>query len=68
MDKDDLIILVIGLLLLAGMVITVIFGGEKSLHGVGSSDGGNRKNLYRISTNPEQVAQFEHMHINTPVV
>lgn len=35
MDKDDLIILVIGLLLLAGMVITVIFGGEKSLHGVG---------------------------------
>jgi len=35
MKKDDLIILLIGLLLLAGMVITVIFGGEKSLHGVG---------------------------------
>jgi hypothetical protein len=35
MKKDDLIILLIGLLLLAGMIITVIFGGEKSLHGVG---------------------------------
>jgi hypothetical protein len=39
MKKDDLIILLIGLLLLAGMVITVIFGGEKSLHGVGLFSG-----------------------------
>jgi len=35
MKKDDLIILIIGLLLLAGMLITILFGGEKSLHGVG---------------------------------
>jgi hypothetical protein len=39
MKKDDLIILLIGLLLLAGMLITVIFGGEKSLHGVGMFSG-----------------------------
>ena len=39
MKKDDLIILLIGLLLLAGMIITVIFGGEKSLHGVGLFSG-----------------------------
>lgn len=35
MQKDDLIILIIGLLLLAGMLITIFFGGEKSRHGVG---------------------------------
>ena len=35
MKKDDLIILIIGLLLLAGMLITIFFGGERSLHGVG---------------------------------
>jgi len=35
MKKDDLIILVIGLLLLAGMLFTIFFGGEKTLHGVG---------------------------------
>lgn len=36
MKKEDLIILVVGLLLLAGMLITIFFGGEKSMHGVGS--------------------------------
>jgi hypothetical protein len=35
MKKDDLTILIIGLLLLAGMLITILFGGQKSLHGVG---------------------------------
>ncbi len=35
MQKDDLIILLIALLLVAGMFITIIFGGEKSRHGVG---------------------------------
>ena len=35
MKKDDLIILLIGLLLLAGMLITFFFGGERSRHGVG---------------------------------
>ena len=35
MKKDDLIILIIGFLLLAGMLITIFFGGERSRHGVG---------------------------------
>jgi len=35
MKKDDLIIFLIALLLLAGMIITIFFGGEKSRHGVG---------------------------------
>lgn len=36
MKKEDFIILIIGLLLLAGMVLTLFFGGEESRHGVGS--------------------------------
>ena len=35
MKKDDLIILIIGFLLLAGMLITIFFGGERSRHSVG---------------------------------
>ncbi|MDY0349767.1 MAG: hypothetical protein RBR09_00785 [Desulfobulbaceae bacterium] len=35
MKRDDLIILIIALLLLAGMLLTLLFGGEKSRHGVG---------------------------------
>jgi hypothetical protein len=35
MKKDDLIMLFIALLLLAGMLLTILFGGEKSRHGVG---------------------------------
>jgi hypothetical protein len=35
MKKDDLIILIVGLLLLAGILITIFFGGERSRHGVG---------------------------------
>ena len=35
MKRDDLIILIVALLLLAGMLITIFFGGEKSRHGVG---------------------------------
>jgi len=38
MKRDDLIILIIGLLLLAGMLLTLLFGGEKSRHGVGILD------------------------------
>lgn len=34
MKRDDLIILFIALLLLAGMLITILFGGERSRHGV----------------------------------
>ena len=35
MKKEDLIILILGLLLLAGMLVTFFLGGEKSRHGVG---------------------------------
>lgn len=35
MKKEDLIILILGLLLLAGMLLTIFFAGEKSRHGVG---------------------------------
>jgi len=35
MKKDDLIILLFFLLLLGAMLITILFGGEKSRHGVG---------------------------------
>jgi hypothetical protein len=35
MKKDDLILLIIGLLLLAGMLFTFFFGGARSRHGVG---------------------------------
>ena len=35
MKREDLIIVILGLLLLAGILLTVIFGGEKSRHGVG---------------------------------
>jgi hypothetical protein len=35
MKKDNLVIFIIGLLLLAGMLITILFGGERSRHGVG---------------------------------
>ena len=38
MKRDDLIIITIGLLLLAGMLYTIFFGGEKSIHGVGNID------------------------------
>jgi len=35
MKKDNLILIIIGLLLLAGMLLTILFGGERSRHGVG---------------------------------
>lgn len=36
MKWEDLMILILALLLLASMLFTLFFGGEKSLHGVGS--------------------------------
>ena len=35
MKKDDLIIIIIGLLLLGAVFYTIFFGGNKSRHGVG---------------------------------
>jgi hypothetical protein len=35
MNKDDLFILIIALLLLGGMLITIFWGGADSRHGVG---------------------------------
>ncbi|MFC1827071.1 hypothetical protein ACFLZQ_03980 [Thermodesulfobacteriota bacterium] len=48
MKKDDLIILIISLLLLAGMLITLFFGGERSRHGVGTL----------LDVQPEQEISF----------
>lgn len=39
MKKEDVIILILGLLLLAGMLWTLFFGGGHSRHGVGSMEG-----------------------------
>lgn len=58
MKKENIIILILGLLLLAGMLWTLFFGGGKSRHGVGSMEGaypiGNqgavRKNMSRAFT------------------
>jgi len=36
MKKENLIILILGLLLFTGMLLTIFFGGEQSKHGVGS--------------------------------
>lgn len=46
MKKDDLIILLIAMLLLAGMLITLFFGGERSRHGVGVR---NHEKILRFS-------------------
>jgi len=53
MKKDDLIILIIGFLLLAGMLITIFFGGERSRHGVGM----------RFDTQPEQHSPKDRFQI-----
>ena len=45
MKKDDLIILIVALLLLAGMLYTILFGGEESRHGVGFHDSLPPKNI-----------------------
>ncbi|MHB8810290.1 MAG: hypothetical protein ACYC9M_09800 [Desulfobulbaceae bacterium] len=39
MKKEDIIILILGILLLACMLWTLFFGGGKSRHGVGSMEG-----------------------------
>lgn len=49
MKKDDLIILLIALLLLAGMLFTIFFGGERSRHGVGKLNGDTTVRLVRLS-------------------
>ena len=36
MKREDFIILIVALFLLAGMLFTLFLGGEKSKHGVGS--------------------------------
>ena len=51
MKKDDLIILLIALLLLAGMFITIFFGGEQSRHGVGLFNKKKPAHLLSLSKN-----------------
>ena len=48
MKKDNLVLLIIGLLLLTGMLITIIFGGDRSRHGVGTF----------LDVQPEQEISF----------
>jgi hypothetical protein len=48
MKKDNLVLLIFGLLLLAGMLITIIFGGDRSRHGVGTL----------LDVQPEQEISF----------
>ena len=56
MKKDDLIILIIGLLLLAGMLLTIFFGGEQSRHGIGVilDLPGDRFKICPLKAQPEQ--------------
>lgn len=35
MKREDILILILGLLLVVGMLLTILLGGEKSRHGVG---------------------------------
>ena len=37
MSREDLIVLILALLILIGMVLTILLGGEKSRHGVGNT-------------------------------
>ena len=48
MKKDNLVLLIFGLLLLAGMLITIIFGEDRSRHGVGTL----------LDVQPEQEISF----------
>lgn len=41
MDRQDIILILFGIMLLAAMVVTYIIGGEKSRHGVGKTFGYN---------------------------
>lgn len=69
MKKDDLIILLIGLLLLAGMLITIFFGGEKSRHGVGLlMDEREELSRYWHSVFQKPVTQLKKVHVHTPVI
>ena len=38
-DREDIVFLLIGLLLLAGMLLTFLWGGNRSRHGVGMLPG-----------------------------
>jgi hypothetical protein len=62
MKKEDLVILILGLLLLAGMLITILFGGEKSRHGVGSLpvEGGQIFILDSLRLFPVQPELVQH--------
>jgi hypothetical protein len=51
LKKDNLILLIIGLLLLAGMLMTIIFGGSRSRHGVGTL----------LDVQPEQKTSFSKL-------
>jgi len=69
MKKDDLVILLIAIILLAGMMITIFFGGEKSRHGVGwLPDEKHRLSFAGYSTGIEAAARFLPVHVHTPIM
>jgi hypothetical protein len=65
MKKDDLILLIIGLLLLAGMLITVFFGGDRSRHGVGMILDVHPESA---SLTQESITDLKQLPIHPPVI
>jgi hypothetical protein len=56
--KENLIILILGIVLLAGMLLTIFFGGEKSRHGVGNlldALPGNSSIVIHLSCSSQQL-------------
>ena len=75
MKKDDLIILIIGLLLLAGMLFTFFFGGVRSRHGVGvlldtkpAQEISLLKKTRHVFIELKSVAYLKHLRFTTSVV
>lgn len=50
MKKDDLLILFLALILILAAVWTIIFGGERSRHGVGMNIGPENKGVIRLAS------------------
>jgi hypothetical protein len=70
MKREDLIILLIGLLLLAGMIITAFIGRGKSMHGVGFLNDGKttqQKALGLAVINQEIIPHCQDGYFMLPV-
>ena len=51
-DREDIVFLLIGLLLLAGMLLTFLLGGNRSRHGVGMLPGDDAP--FRVAASKKQ--------------